>query len=214
VNRLFVSKWTKVFVFVLCLVPAGWIAWRVLTDTPPNPIEFITHGLGDWTIRFICITLAITPLRTVLKQPQLIRFRRMMGLYAFFYGSLHFGTWIADKFSFTDMSADIVKRPFITVGFAAYILMLPLAATSTAKMVRRLGFARWRLLHRAIYVTAVLAVVHYYWLVKSDVRRPTRYGILIAVLLLWRLGAWIYDRNKRQPVHARRRQSASAPETA
>jgi methionine sulfoxide reductase heme-binding subunit len=216
VTRLLISKWTKAVIFVLCLVPLGLIISRILTDTPPNPIEFITHGFGDWTIRFICVTLAITPLRVLLKQPQLIRFRRMTGLYAFFYGSLHFGTWIFDKFSLTDMSADIVKRPFITVGFAAYLLMVPLAITSTAKMVRRLGYQRWQLLHRAIYVTAILAVVHYYWLVKSDVRRPVRYGILIGALLLWRLGAWFYDRNgrQRQAARAARPKPSSAPETA
>ncbi len=216
VTRILISKWTKAVLFILCLVPAFLIAWRVVTDTPPNPVEFITHGLGDWTIRFICITLAITPGRTILRQPQLIRFRRMTGLYAFFYGCLHFGTWIVDKFSLADMSADIVKRPFITIGFAAWLLMLPLAITSTAKMVRRLGFRRWQLLHRAIYVTAILAVIHYYWLVKSDVRRPIRYGILVAALLLWRLGVWLYQRNKRQQADARspRREPASTPETA
>jgi sulfoxide reductase heme-binding subunit YedZ len=202
VDALLKSKWTKVVLFLLCLVPAFLIALRMFTDPPPNPVEFITHGLGDWTIRFVCITLSITPLRTILRQPQLIRFRRMMGLYAFFYGSLHFATWIVDKFSLTDMAQDIVKRPFITVGFTAYILMVPLAITSTNKMVRRLGFKRWQMIHRAIYLTAILAVIHYYWLVKSDVRRPIRYGILVAALLLWRLGSWLYDRRKRHAKQA------------
>jgi sulfoxide reductase heme-binding subunit YedZ len=203
VDAVLKSKWTKAFVFVLCLVPLSLIVWRIVTDTPPNPIEFITHGLGDWTIRFICITLAITPVREILRQPQLIRFRRMTGLYAFFYGSLHFGTWIFDKFSLTDMAQDIVKRPFITVGFAAYILMIPLAITSTKGMVRRLGFKRWQFLHRAIYLTAILAVIHYYWLVKSDVRRPLRYGAVVAALLLYRLVIWLRDRGKRDARPAR-----------
>ena len=210
------SKWTKVFVFITCLVPACVIAWTVVTNTPPNPIEFIMHGLGDWTIRFICITLAITPLREIIRQPQLIRFRRMIGLYAFFYGSLHFGTWIVDKFSLTDMAADIVKRPYITVGFAAYALMIPLAITSPKAMVRKLGFKRWQLLHRAIYLTAILGVIHYYWLVKSDVHRPLRYGALVAVLLLWRVGTWLRDRRKRQKAPPARaaREAPSPIETA
>jgi sulfoxide reductase heme-binding subunit YedZ len=205
VDTLLKNKWTKALIFTLCLVPLSLIVWRMVTDTPPNPIEFITHALGDWTIRFICITLAITPIREILRQPQLIRFRRMMGLYAFFYGSLHFATWIFDKFSLTDMAQDIVKRPFITVGFAAYILMVPLAITSTKGMVRRLGFKRWQLLHRAIYLTAILAVIHYYWLVKSDIHRPLRYGAVVGALLLWRIGTWLRDRRKRpaQPVRAR-----------
>lgn len=214
-DRLLKSKWTKVFIFVLCLCPVCLIAWTVVTNTPPNPIEFITHGLGDWTIRFICITLAITPARGILRQPQLIRFRRMTGLYAFFYGSLHFATWIFDKFSLTDMSQDIVKRPFITVGFAAYVLMIPLAITSTKGMVRRLGYKRWQFIHRAIYLTAILAVIHYYWLVKSDVRRPVRYGILVAALLLWRVGVWIRDRRKRDAQPGRiPRETSSNVETA
>jgi methionine sulfoxide reductase heme-binding subunit len=215
VDRLLKSKWTKAVIFVLCFCPACLIAWTVVTNTPPNPIEFITHGLGDWTIRFICITLAITPAREIFRQPQLIRFRRMTGLYAFFYGSLHFATWIFDKFSLTDMGQDIVKRPFITVGFAAYVLMIPLAITSTKGMVRRLGYKRWQFIHRAIYLTAILAVIHYYWLVKSDVRRPVRYGILVAALLLWRVGVWIRDRRKRQTQPGRvPRETPSNVETA
>jgi sulfoxide reductase heme-binding subunit YedZ len=191
------SKWTKVVVFISCLVPASLIAWRVLTDTPPNPIEFITHGLGDWTLRFVCITLSIRPLGEILRQRQLIRFRRMTGLYAFFYGSLHFATWIVDKFNISDMIADVSKRPYITVGFAAYSLMVPLAITSTNRMVRRLGFKRWQMLHRAIYATAILGVTHYLWLVKSDRHRPLAYGALVAALLLWRVFAWLRDRSKK-----------------
>lgn len=194
------SKWAKVVIFAICFVPAPLLVWHMFMDVPPppNPIEFITHWLGDWTIRFICITLAITPVREILRLPQLIRFRRMMGLYAFFYGSLHFATWIVDKFSLTDMAQDVVKRPYITVGFAAYILMIPLAMTSTKDMVRRIGFKKWQVLHRLIYATAILGVIHYYWLVKSDVRRPLRYGAVVAVLLLWRIGTWLRDRRKRQ----------------
>lgn len=213
-DALLKSKWTKAIFFVVCLVPACLIAWRVVTDTPPNPIEFITHGLGDWTIRFICITLAITPVRDILRQPQLIRFRRMMGLYAFFYGSLHFATWIVDKFNLTDMAQDVVKRPYITVGFAAYVLMIPLAITSTKGMVRRLGFQRWQLLHRLVYATAILGVIHYLWLVKSDTHRPLRYGALVAALLLWRLGVWFSGRNKRKVMPRTRVRTETPVESA
>ena len=199
-DKLLKSKRAKAFIFLLCLVPAPLLVWHLFMDVPPppNPIEFITHWLGDWTIRFICITLAISPMREIIRQPQLIRYRRMMGLYAFFYGSLHFATWIVDKFSLSDMAQDVVKRPFITVGFAAYILMVPLAITSTKGMVRRLGYKKWQLLHSAIYATAILAVIHYLWLVKSDETRPLRYGAIVGALLLWRVGVWLRDRRKRQ----------------
>ena len=186
-------------VFVVCLVPLGILIWHALQgDLTANPIEFVEHTTGDWTIRFIVITLAITPLRKILNQPQLIRFRRMLGLFAFFYAFLHFGTWIGldNFFAWHDMMKDVAKRPFVTVGFTAFVLMIPLAITSTKGMVRRLGFRRWQMLHRAIYATAILAVVHYYWLVKSDVRRPVRYGIIIAALLLLRVGTWLYQRRR------------------
>jgi sulfoxide reductase heme-binding subunit YedZ len=219
VDAILKSKWTKAVLFVLCLVPFADLIWIAFTGgLGPNPIEFITHFTGDWTIRFVCITLTVTPLREILRQPQLIRFRRMLGLYAFFYGCLHFGTWIGlDKFfNLHDMWADVLKRRFITVGFAAYVLMIPLAITSTKGMVRRLGFKRWQMLHRLIYFTAILAVIHYYWLVKSDVHRPLRYGALVAALLLWRLGTWLYGRKKRQtqPARAVHREAPSRIETA
>ena len=167
-------------------------------DFGANPIEFITHATGDWTIRFLVITLAITPLRKILRLPQLIRFRRMLGLFAFFYAFLHFSTWIGlDKFfDWSEMWKDVLKRRFITVGFTAFVLMIPLAITSTAGMIRRLGGKRWQMLHRAIYVSAILGVIHYYWLVKSDVRKPLLYASLVAILLAYRLGAWIYGRRK------------------
>jgi methionine sulfoxide reductase heme-binding subunit len=208
VNRVLTSKWTKVVVFLLCLVPAGrlvWLAVHALLQGLPletylsaNPIEFITHRTGDWLLRFIVITLAITPLRRLLKMPQLIRFRRMLGLFAFFYGCLHFSTWmVLDKFfDWSDMWADVHKRPFITVGFLGFLLMVPLAVTSTAGWIRRLGGKRWQMLHRAIYVTAIAGVVHYYWLVKSDVHKPIEYGLLIGVLLLWRLWDAMMGRRK------------------
>ena len=192
-------------VFLVCLVPLAALISRALhQQLGPNPIEFITHATGDWTLRFIVITLAITPLRRILKMPELIRFRRMLGLFAFFYGCLHFSIWIGiDKFfDFAEMWKDIQKRRFITVGMAALLLMAPLALTSTAGWIRRLGGRRWQMLHRAIYLTVILGVIHYYWLVKSDVRKPLFYGALVAGLLAWRAGAWLLRRRQPAPIRA------------
>ena len=196
-NRFLISKWTKAAVFALCLVPAGMLVWDFFHgDLSANPLQFLEHATGDWTLRFLAITLAITPLRTILRQPQLVRFRRMFGLFAFFYGCLHFSIYIGldQVLDFRAMLADVLKRRYITVGFTAFILMLPLAVTSTAKMVRRLGYKRWEKLHRLIYVSAVLGVIHFYWLVKSDVREPLVYAGIMAILLGWRLFAWFKDR--------------------
>jgi len=191
------SKWLKPPVFVLCLAPVGQLAWRALHGhLTANPIEYITHQTGDWTIIFIVATLAVTPARKLLRLPELIRFRRMLGLFAFFYGFLHFSTWIGlDKFfDWADMLADVRKRPFITMGFTGFVLMIPLALTSTAGWIRRLGGKRWLAVHRLIYATAVAGVVHYYWLVKSDVRKPLFYGALVALLLVLRVGFWLAAR--------------------
>jgi sulfoxide reductase heme-binding subunit YedZ len=197
--------WIKVVVFCLCLVPLarlGWMGWHA--ELGANPIERITHFTGDWTLRLIVATLAITPLRKVLGIPALIRYRRMIGLFAFFYGSLHFLTyiWLDKFFDLHDMVKDIAKRPFITVGFTAFVLLIPLAVTSTAGWIRRLGGKRWQRLHRLIYATAALAVVHYYWLVKSDVRLPLFYGALVALLLGYRLAVWLRGRRTRRPASA------------
>ncbi len=189
-RTLLTSKWTKAAVFLLCLLPLVRLGWRALHHgLTANPIEFITHATGDWTLRFLVITLAITPLRRFLGLPDLIRFRRMLGLYTFFYGCLHFTTyiWLDKFFDLAEMWKDVSKRPYITIGFLAFVLMIPLALTSTAGWIRRLGGRNWQLLHRAIYVTAIAGVIHYYWLVKSAVIRPLSYGAIVAVLLLWRL---------------------------
>jgi methionine sulfoxide reductase heme-binding subunit len=205
-NKILTSKWTKVVVFLLCLVPLGMLIWRmvhaVLLGQPfyanlsANPITFIEHRLGDWTLRFIVITLAITPLRKILRMPQLIRFRRMLGLFAFFYACLHFSTWLGldQFFDWSSMMKDIAKRPYITVGFFGFVLLIPLALTSTAASIRRLGGKRWRMLHRLIYITAIAGVIHYWWLVKSDIHKPLEYALLVGILLAWRLGTWLIDR--------------------
>ena len=199
-RKVLASKWIKLPVFLLCLGPVGVLAWRAFHyDLTANPIEFITHLTGDWTLRFVVITLAVTPARKLLHLPELIRFRRMLGLFAFFYGLLHFSTWIGlDKFfDWMEMLHDVRKRPFITVGFTGFVLMIPLALTSTAGWIRRLGGKRWLTLHRLIYVTAVAGVVHYYWLVKSDHRKPVFFGALVALLLALRVGFWLVSRRAR-----------------
>jgi methionine sulfoxide reductase heme-binding subunit len=183
-------RWSKVLVFLLCLAPLFQLAWRVWNqDVTANPTEFIQHFTGDWAIRLIVATLAVTPLRKLLGVPGLIRFRRMIGLFAFFYACLHFLTylWLDKLFDFSAMLKDVGRRPFITAGFAAFACLVPLALTSTAGWIRRLGGKRWQRLHSLVYVTAMAAVAHYYWLVKSDIRLPMLYGTLVALLLAWRV---------------------------
>jgi methionine sulfoxide reductase heme-binding subunit len=201
-KRLLLSRWTKVVVFLACLVPLADLGWQVYKGALANPVEYITHTTGDWIIRFLLITLSITPLRMLLNQPQLTRFRRMFGLFAFFYGLLHFTTWFwLDKaLDFQEMGKDILKRPFITAGMTGLALMIPLAITSTAGWVRRLGFNRWQALHRLVYVSATAGVIHYYWLVKSDIRLPVMYAGILAILLSYRLVARL---RKRSPVAQR-----------
>jgi sulfoxide reductase heme-binding subunit YedZ len=188
-RTLLISKWTKVAVFLFCLMPLAVLGSRALHNgLTANPIEFITHTTGDWTLRFILITLCVTPLRKLFGLPDLICFRRMFGLFAFFYGCLHFTTyiWLDKFFDLAEMWKDVAKRPYITLGFTAFVLLIPLAITSTASWIRRLGGRHWQLLHRLIYVSAVAGVIHYYWLVKSAVLRPLTYTAIVAVLLLWR----------------------------
>jgi sulfoxide reductase heme-binding subunit YedZ len=179
----------KSLVFLAALAPAAWLVYGVFADAlGANPIDAITDETGTWTLRFLVLTLLVTPLRRWTGWNVLIRFRRMLGLFAFFYGTLHFLTyiWLDQFFDLQEVGADIVKRPFITVGFTAFVLMIPLALTSTAGWIRRLGGRKWNLLHRLVYVSAVAGVVHYWWLVKADVSRPVRYGAIVAILLLAR----------------------------
>ncbi len=198
-TRLLTSKWTKAVVFAIGVLPLASLVWKALHGgLTANPVEFITHATGDWTIRFLIITLTITPLRKISRAPAFIRFRRMLGLFAFFYAGLHFTTyiWLDKFFNLAEIWEDIHKRRFITVGFAAFVLLIPLAVTSTAGAIRRLGGRRWQALHRLIYMSAVLGVIHYYWLVKSDVRKPLQYAWMVGLLLVLRLGAWIVGRGK------------------
>jgi sulfoxide reductase heme-binding subunit YedZ len=199
VPGLLTSKWAKVFLFSISMVPFGELLWRILTNgLGANPVEFLQHATGDWTIRFLVFTLCITPARRLLKLPELVRFRRMLGLLAFFYVCLHFLTYLGPDQSFevAGMWRDVRKRPFITVGFLAFVLLIPLAITSTSGWIRRLGGRRWQILHRAIYICAASGVIHYYWLVKSDIRKPLFYGAVVAVLLLWRVARGLKNRGK------------------
>ena len=185
-------KWIKAATFVACLAPLALLVWRGLHHgLGANPIEYITRSTGWWTLAFLLITLTVTPLRRLTNLNWLLRLRRMLGLYAFFYASLHFTTyfWLDQFFDLPAILKDIAKRPFITVGFTAFVLLVPLAATSTNTMVKRLGAQRWQRLHRLVYVIATLGVVHFWWLVKKDVTEPVTFAVLLAVLLGARL-AW------------------------
>ena len=178
--------------FVAALLPFARLVLFTLTDRlGANPIEFITRNTGDWTLYFLCITLAVTPLRRLLKWPWLVRLRRMLGLYTFFYASLHFITflWFDHAFDAQEMFKDVVKRPFITVGFAAFVLLLPLALTSTNGMVRRLGGKRWQALHRLIYAISMLGILHFFWMRagKNNFAEPILFGSIVGLLLLLRL---------------------------
>ena len=213
-NRILISKWTKVVVFLLCLVPVAIIVWGAPGSWGANPTQFLEHATGDWILRFLAITLAVTPLSKIkmLGLKQLVRFRRMFGLFAFFYASAHFSIYMGldQVLDFHGIWADIAKRPYITVGFTGFVLMIPLAITSTAWMVRRMGFRRWQMLHRLIYGSAIAGVIHFYWLVKSDVHLPLIYAGIMAVLLGWRVYAWFSDRGRKT---ARGTPAAKAPST-
>lgn len=183
----------KVMVFVACLGPVFVLTWKGFhDDLGANPVDVITRSTGKWTLTFLLITLSITPLRKLASAPWLVRFRRMLGLFAFFYGTLHLTTyvWLDKFFDVHAMLHDIAKRRFITAGMTAFSLMLPLALTSTAGWIRRLGGKRWQKLHRLIYFSAAAGVIHFIWLVKADLRRPLTYGAILAGLLAFRLVTW------------------------
>jgi len=194
-------RWGKVAVFVLCLIPLAFLIWKAVNGLlGADPVAVITHATGDWTIRFLLITLAVTPVRKLTRQYRLIRYRRMLGLFAFFYGCLHLLTWVViDKFfDFPEMLADIAKRRFITVGMLAFVLMIPLALTSTQKAIRRMG-KRWVKLHRLIYFSAIAGVIHYWWLVKADITLPRMYALILAGLLLYRIVDWAARKRATRP---------------
>lgn len=193
-------RYLKPVIFLACLVPLSRLVWLGFhSGLGANPIEFITHSTGDWTLTFLLITLSISPLRKLTRQYWLIGLRRMLGLYAFFYGTLHLMTyvWLDKFFDVHAMLADIAKRRFITAGMTAFTLMIPLALTSTRWSIRKLGGKRWQVLHRLIYASAAAGVIHYIWLVKADLRKPLEYAAVLGILLGYRLVAWMTMRVKR-----------------
>ncbi|QSA95781.1 sulfite oxidase heme-binding subunit YedZ [Methylococcus sp. EFPC2] len=190
----------KVIMFAAALIPLGKLVYEGLNDgLGANPIEKITHVTGWWALSFLLLSLSITPLRRITGWSWWMRLRRMLGLYAFFYAGLHFLTYLVldQFFDWPAIVKDIAKRPYITVGFPAFMLMIPLAITSTDAMIRRLGGKRWRLLHRLIYPIAVGGVVHFWWLVKKDIREPALFAALLAGLLIIRAGYWLRGRMRR-----------------
>jgi methionine sulfoxide reductase heme-binding subunit len=213
----------KLLVFAAALIPFAHLVWRGLNgDLTADPLVEITNETGIWTLRFVVITLAITPIRRIAGWHALIRYRRMLGLFAFFYGTLHFLIYlIADRFASLDFPdgfvawstlvnlmasiwQDVAKRPFITVGFIAFVSMVPLALTSTAGWIRRLGGRNWQRLHRLIYVTGIAGATHYWWRVKADTLHPIIYAAIVALLLGYRLAlSFKRSRWQRQPVHVR-----------
>lgn len=207
-------KVVKPIVFLLCLVPFFRLCWGIyllyhgtFNDiVGANPVEALTHATGDWILRFLVITLAITPLRQLTGWNWLIRFRRMTGLFAFFYAILHLTIYVLSiqAFNWKEIGIDIVERPYITVGFLSFVLMIPLAITSTKKWITRLGGKRWQMLHRLVYLSAIAGVLHYVWLKKlppltllMTFAEPVRYGAVLAVLLLFRV--WTAVRTRAQP---------------
>ncbi len=190
-------RYLKPVLFLACLGPLAWLVWRGLhADLGANPIETITHFTGDSTLTFLLITLSISPLRKLTRQYWLIGLRRMLGLFAFFYGFLHLMTyvWLDKFFDVHEMLHDIAKRKFITIGMTAFALMIPLALTSTKWAIRKLGGKRWQGLHRLIYFSAAAGVIHYIWLVKADLKKPLEYASVLGVLMTYRLVAWLSSR--------------------
>lgn len=184
-----VQRMTRPGIFVLCLTPFLWLVWQLLNDMlGANPIEAFTRHSGEWGLRFLLITLSMTPLRKILQQTWPIRYRRMLGLFAFFYVCIHLSSYIVldQFFDWAEILADIIKRPFITIGMTAFVLLIPLAVTSNRRMMGRLG-RNWQRLHRLVYVIAVCAVLHYFLLVKADLYWPIVYAVILTVLLTFRL---------------------------
>jgi sulfoxide reductase heme-binding subunit YedZ len=203
--------WIKAAVFVAGLIPLAHLVWQGARNRlGANPVEYITHSTGWWVLTFILITLCVTPLRRLAGLPWLLRLRRMLGLFAFFYASLHFTTyiWLDQFFDWKDIVKDIGKRPFIMLGFAAFVLLIPLAMTSTNAMVKRLGAKRWQWLHRSIYALSALGVAHFWWLVKKDTTEPFIFAVLLALLLIIRLLYLLKQQRSASPPSAARSQIA------
>lgn len=191
-QKMLLHPAAKPLLFILCLLPFAWLFYGALTDQlGANPAEALSRSTGDWTLRFLCIVLAVTPLRVLSSTPTLARFRRMLGLFVYFYVALHFLTyiWFDMAFSLADIAKDIVKRPFILVGFAAFVLLTPLAATSFNAAIKAMGAKRWQWLHKLVYLIAGLGLLHFFWMRagKNNFAEVFVYAGIIGVLLGWRL---------------------------
>ena len=198
----------KTALFLLCLLPvARLIVGAMQDELGANPIEFITRTLGTWTLNFLLITLVVTPLRQLTGLNWLLRLRRMLGLFVFFYVSLHLTTylWLDQFFDLMAIAKDVVKRPFITAGFTAFVLLVPLALTSNNAMIRKLGGKRWGQLHRTVYAIAIIGVVHYWWLVKKDITQPLLYAVVLGLLLGFRALRLARERQRQWAAYSRPR---------
>jgi methionine sulfoxide reductase heme-binding subunit len=200
-RQLLLKPAAKPLVFLLCLLPFAWLVYRVITqDLGANPQEALIRATGDWTLRFLCIVLAVTPLRTISNTPQLARFRRMLGLFVYFYVVIHLlsYSWFDMGFDVADIAKDIAKRPFILVGFAAFVLLTPLALTSFNRAIKTLGAKRWQLLHKLVYVIAVLGILHFFWMRagKNNFNEVLVYAAILGVLLGWRVAQWFKKSGK------------------
>ena len=195
-RQLLLKPAAKPLIFILCLIPFAWLVFRVVTqDLGANPQEALIRATGDWTLRFLCIVLAVTPLRTISNTPQLARFRRMLGLFVYFYVVVHLlsYSWFDMGFDIPDIAKDIAKRPFILVGFSAFVLLTPLALTSFNRAIKVMGAKRWQLLHKLVYVIAGLGILHFFWMRagKNNFNEVFVYAAILAVLLGWRVVQWL-----------------------
>ncbi|PIF76907.1 sulfoxide reductase heme-binding subunit YedZ [Variovorax sp. 54] len=207
-NKLLMHPATKPVIFLLCLLPFAWLAYGVVVEQlGPNPQEYLIRATGDWTLRFICIVLAVTPLRVMSKWNALARFRRMLGLFAYFYVVLHLLCYSGfdQGFEWGEIAKDIAKRPFILVGFSAFVLLTPLAATSFNRAIKALGAKRWQLLHKLVYVIAGLGLLHFFWMRagKNNFAEVFVYAAIIGVLLAWRVWNFARKRQAKPAVAAR-----------
>ncbi|MBI4997193.1 MAG: sulfoxide reductase heme-binding subunit YedZ [Rhodocyclales bacterium] len=197
---------TKIFLFLLCLLPAAHYGLAFAQDSlGDDPVDAVTRGLGRWALYLLLTTLAITPLRRLARQSWLIKLRRMLGLFAFAYACLHLTAylWLGELFNWREIGADILNRPFITAGMLTFVLLVPLAATSSTAVIQRLGGQRWQQIHRLIYPAAMLAVVHFTWMTKADGTQPLVFGLILALMLGLRLWWWFAD--ARKPLRDQRR---------
>jgi sulfoxide reductase heme-binding subunit YedZ len=206
-RQLLLKPAAKPLVFLLCLLPFAWLAYNVIINNlGANPQEALIRATGDWTLRFLCIVLVVTPLRTISKTPQLARFRRMLGLFVYFYVVIHLlsYSWFDMGFDVADIAKDIAKRPFILVGFSAFVLLTPLALTSFNRAIKLLGAKRWQLLHKLVYVVAGLGILHFFWMRagKNNFNEVFVYAAILAVLLGWRVVQWLKKKQQNTSKYA------------